>query len=185
MGDASVFDVAQYILGRKGPMTAMKLQKLVYYTQAWSLAWHNGLLFNEPIEAREHGPVVRTLWNDHRGQWLVKHLTQGDPDQLAEDATNIVDAVLGRYGGLDPEVLSELTHAEEPWRKAYEHGSSTVIDPNDLMMYYQKIGTELLQDFGPADAMDSFSFYLLLMQVTPENRHTEVDWGLPMGKEIW
>jgi uncharacterized phage-associated protein len=33
----SVFDVAQYILRRKGQMTTWKLQKLVYYSQAWSL----------------------------------------------------------------------------------------------------------------------------------------------------
>jgi antitoxin MazE len=25
----------------------------------------------------------------------------------------------------------------------------------------------------------------LLAQVTPENRHEEVDWGEPQGKEIW
>ncbi len=185
MADASVFDVAQYILRRKGSMTAMKLQKLVYYAQAWSLAWHYGLLFDEPIEAWDRGPIVRTLWNDHRGQWLVKHLSQGTAAQLAADESNIVDAVLGRYGGLDPEVLSELTHAEDPWRKAYEHGSSTVIDPNDLMIYYQKIGTELLHDLDPADGMDPFSFYLLLMQVTPENRPAAIDWGMPMGKEAW
>ena len=31
----SAVDVAAYILDQKGPMTAMKLQKLVYYGQAW------------------------------------------------------------------------------------------------------------------------------------------------------
>ncbi|MBI4870797.1 MAG: AbrB/MazE/SpoVT family DNA-binding domain-containing protein [Candidatus Riflebacteria bacterium] len=25
----------------------------------------------------------------------------------------------------------------------------------------------------------------LLRRVTPENTHSEVDWGIPMGKEIW
>jgi uncharacterized phage-associated protein len=32
-------DVAQFILERRGEMTAWKLQKLVYYSQAWSLVW--------------------------------------------------------------------------------------------------------------------------------------------------
>ncbi len=35
----SIFDVATYILKKKGPMTTWKLQKLVYYSQAWSLVW--------------------------------------------------------------------------------------------------------------------------------------------------
>ena len=38
---ASAHDVAAYILKKLGPMTAMKLQKLVYYCQAWSLVWGN------------------------------------------------------------------------------------------------------------------------------------------------
>ena len=25
----------------------------------------------------------------------------------------------------------------------------------------------------------------LLVQVTPENRHDEIDWGEPAGKELW
>ena len=33
---ASVFDAAAYILEKKGEMTTLKLQKLVYYAQAWS-----------------------------------------------------------------------------------------------------------------------------------------------------
>ena len=36
---ATVHDVAAYILMRRGQMTAMKLQKLVYYSQAWGLVW--------------------------------------------------------------------------------------------------------------------------------------------------
>ncbi|MDY6993563.1 MAG: hypothetical protein SVR94_13310 [Pseudomonadota bacterium] len=34
----NVFDVAAFILRELGEMSAMKLQKLIYYSQAWSLA---------------------------------------------------------------------------------------------------------------------------------------------------
>lgn len=46
---ASVFDVSAYILETKGPITAMKLQKLVYYAQAWSLVWDEAPIFDEKI----------------------------------------------------------------------------------------------------------------------------------------
>jgi uncharacterized phage-associated protein len=58
---ASAHDVAAYILSRQGRMTAMKLQKLVYYSQAWSVVWDERPLFPEKIEAWANGPVVRDL----------------------------------------------------------------------------------------------------------------------------
>ena len=44
---ASVFDVAVYILNSCGEMTAMKLHKLVYYAQAWSLVCDDSPLFDD------------------------------------------------------------------------------------------------------------------------------------------
>lgn len=58
---ASVYDVATYILEKQGAMTTWKLQKLVYYSQAWSLVWDDDVLFPEEIEAWANGPVVREL----------------------------------------------------------------------------------------------------------------------------
>jgi len=48
---ASVHDVACYILKKQSPMTTMKLQKLVYYCQAWSLVWDEKPLFKERMDA--------------------------------------------------------------------------------------------------------------------------------------
>lgn len=61
-------DVAKYILIKSGEMTAMKLQKLVYYAQTWSLVWNESPLFNEPIEAWTNGPMVRSVYAAHKGQ---------------------------------------------------------------------------------------------------------------------
>lgn len=43
----SVFDTAKYILEKCGTMSTMKLQKLCYYSQAWSLVWDDAPLFDE------------------------------------------------------------------------------------------------------------------------------------------
>jgi uncharacterized phage-associated protein len=48
---ATAHDVAAYILRGQGEMTAMKLEKLVYYAQAWSLVWDEEPLFKERVEA--------------------------------------------------------------------------------------------------------------------------------------
>ena len=68
---ADVFDVAKYILEKQGSMTTMKLQKLVYYSQAWSVVWDEKPIFEERIEAWASGPVVRELYEEHRGMFII------------------------------------------------------------------------------------------------------------------
>jgi hypothetical protein len=47
----SAHDFAAYVLAEQGEMTTWKLQKLVYYSQAWHLVWDGEPLFTERIEA--------------------------------------------------------------------------------------------------------------------------------------
>jgi len=116
---ASVLDVAECILKLHGRMTAMKLQKLAYYSQAWSLVWDERPMFREPIEAWANGPVVRKLFDAHRGKFEVKAGDiGGDPKRLDEDAKDTVRAVLKKYGDKGSNWLSDLTHREDPWREA-------------------------------------------------------------------
>jgi uncharacterized phage-associated protein len=118
---ASVFDVAAYILKKKGEMTAWKLQKLVYYSQAWSLVWDERPLFDERIEAWANGPVVPKLYKAHRGKFLVSSVPCEKPAALDDTARETIDAVLDYYGDMHPQELSDLTHSEAPWRNARGH----------------------------------------------------------------
>lgn len=114
-------DVAAYILQEKGEMTAMKLQKLVYYCQAWSLVWDAQELFPEVIEAWANGPVIPSLYKEHRGKFLVvSGDIKGNPEALRGEQKATVDAVLIGHGERSSWYLSELTHREAPWRKARE-----------------------------------------------------------------
>ena len=114
----SVFDVAKYILSKKNPISAMTLQKLVYYCQAWSIVWDGAQLFKEDIEAWANGPVVRALFNAHKGKYMIKELPTGNVKNLSLIQKETIDAVLKFYGGKSPLWLSDLTHREEPWLKA-------------------------------------------------------------------
>lgn len=116
----SVHDIAAFILKHQGAMTAMKLQKLVYYAQAWSLVWDEKPLFSERIEAWANGPVVPALYRAHRGKFFVSvgDFPAGDPDKVVGESRDTVLGVLRFYGDKDPEWLSDLTHAEKPWQNA-------------------------------------------------------------------
>lgn len=144
---ATVFDVANYILQKKGPISAMKLQKLVYYSQAWSLVWDDEPLFNEPIEAWMSGPVVRSLYEIHRGSFTVSqfHLQQyRKTNELTDSQKETVDSVLQGYGEKSAQWLSDLTHSEPPWKEARiglsenERGDN-VISLATMSEYYSSI----------------------------------------------
>ena len=142
----SVLDVAAYILRKQGAVTAMKLQKLVYYAQAWSLVWDDKPLFSERIEAWANGPVVRKLYNAHRGCYRVSRIRGGRLRKLNSEQHDTVDAVLAYYGGKSSQWLSDLSHMERPWRETRaryqlvdgERGNA-VIRHADMAEYYSSL----------------------------------------------
>ena len=140
-GKVNAPDIAAYILERMGPISAMKLQKLVYYAQAWSLVWTVRPLFANRIEAWANGPVVRDLCALHRGEFLVDSMP-GEAAALDGKARSIVDAVLTTYGHQSPQALSELTHSEQPWIEARQNAapgtrSEAEISHRSMRAYYR------------------------------------------------
>lgn len=123
-------------------MTAMKMQKLVYYAQAWHLARTDAPLFSEPIEAWVNGPVVRELYEQHRGQFALSHWPAGDSDALSVGQRRLAGEILDTYGEQTAAWLSEQTHSEEPWKRARQGlpdtaPSAAIIDTALMATYYR------------------------------------------------
>lgn len=141
---ASVHDVAAYILSKKSPITALKLQKLVYYSQAWSLVWDQDELFPEEFLAFANGPVVYELWNQYRSQFNILNSTCGSPEMLTPVQRETIDVILDSYGNLSASQLSLLTHSEDPWKIARNgiadlEPSSEVITKTSMAEYYSQV----------------------------------------------
>ena len=142
---ASVSDVARYILDRLVPegksLTAWKIQKLVYYCQAWSLTWDEKPLFDERIEAWADGPVCPDLYAKHRGKIHIKATDiEGDVSVFDDEKRATMDTVIEYYGGKTGRYLKDLTHMERPWIDARGdtppgHASDIEI-PRDAMAEY-------------------------------------------------
>ncbi|MDE0638377.1 MAG: DUF4065 domain-containing protein [Candidatus Poribacteria bacterium] len=128
-------------------MTTMKLQKLVYYSQAWSLVWDEKPLFEENIEAWANGPVVRELFDYHRGMYEISEIPIGNPRLLDQTQRDTVDAVLEYYGNRPAQWLIDLSHMEDPWIHArkglppLERGNR-VIPLDALANYYSSLPVE-------------------------------------------
>ena len=139
---ASVFDTAKYILTKLGEMSTMKLQKLCYYCQAWSLVWDDAPLFPEEFEAWANGPVCRELFHHTQGQFSVTADDEdGSIDNLTDNQKDTIDTVIAHYGEHNAQWLSQLTHLEDPWneaRKSVPNGDSSnnIITKESMAMYY-------------------------------------------------
>ncbi|MBQ8928081.1 MAG: SocA family protein [Oscillospiraceae bacterium] len=141
---ANVVDVAKYILGCQGEMSTMKLEKLCYYAQAWSLAWDGIPLFEEDFEAWANGPVCPALFRWHRKKFMIgaQDLPQMS-GELSERERETIREVLDYYGDKEAHWLSELTHKELPWKSARRRADarsgepcSEVITKSSMQEYY-------------------------------------------------
>lgn len=138
----TVFDVAKYILEENGSMSTMKLQKLCYYSQAWSLVWDDAPLFDEEFHAWANGPVCKELFYHTQGKFSVSASDEkGCSGNLDANQKETINIVLEHYASHDAQWLSQLTHMEDPWQKAREGipagvGCDRIISKESMAMYY-------------------------------------------------
>ena len=147
---ANVFDIAEYILGKLGFVSTMKLQKLAFYSQALSLVKTGEPLFQEQFQAWVNGPVCYELFARHRGKYIVGPDEIGGQHAISLDSqsSDLVDTVLETLGDLSGQSLSELTHREQPWRDA--RGDCGPRQPCDTV-----ITNEAIRDYYGSRACDN------------------------------
>ncbi|WP_218132908.1 Panacea domain-containing protein [Dyadobacter soli] len=126
----------------------MKHQKLLYYIQAWYLAFYHVPLFNGSFEAWIHGPVNRTIYDRYKdSKYIYSEMDLADitdltiVNRLDHHVKLHVDAVLDAYAGFSATQLEVMTHQEQPWveaRKGYApyERCETVIDNYTMQDYY-------------------------------------------------
>jgi uncharacterized phage-associated protein len=140
----SVLQIAKFITAQLGTVTTMKLQKLVYYCQAWSLAWEDEPLFPEDFEAWANGPVCPVLYNEHRGLFRVnisEFLTKVDDPDFSPETLETMDITIAHYSKFTPQELSDITHGELPWieaRRGFAPGEpgNVIITKESMRDYY-------------------------------------------------
>jgi uncharacterized phage-associated protein len=102
-------------------LTNLRLQKLLYYVQVWSLVMRGKPMFPEKIQAWVHGPVVKQVYREFASKGNLPIM----PEDLGELRFNIssqdrkfVASVWDSYKGYSASKLREMTHQEDPWKNA-------------------------------------------------------------------
>ena len=119
----TAFDVADFFLAKANsvgePITNLKLQKLVYYAQAWFLANKKKPLFDDDFEAWVHGPVHTGLYHKHKERGSAPIITELDLESVAKKFDNetfeFLNEVAEVYMPHGAYQLELMTHKEKPW----------------------------------------------------------------------
>jgi uncharacterized phage-associated protein len=125
--------VISYFNNEGTKITPLKLQKILYYIQAWHLVFFDkNPFFDEQPEAWVNGPVYRSVYGRFKDVWFSESKLKIDesPDEeknlnkyldklsITNEQKEFVSAVLRKYGVRSAEQLVYMTHIEEPWNKA-------------------------------------------------------------------
>lgn len=98
----------------------LRLQKLLYYVQGWSLALRNRPAFEEAIEAWTLGPVVRSVYDAFKpiGAQVIVPAVAGEPSGLSASDDQLIQTVWREYQKFSASELIRRTHDERPWKDA-------------------------------------------------------------------
>lgn len=132
-------------------MTNLKVNKLVYFAQAWSLVRFNKKLFDEDILAWQYGPVVQSVYNTFKpcGKNNIANVAGNySEDKFSEDELALLIDVAMQYGQFTAPKLVDITHKKNsPWSKVYKEHESNVISIESIKEYFSNL-----------KPMQSFSF---------------------------
>jgi len=141
---ADVIDIANYILeicreeseGDEYELIShLKLQKLVYFCQGYSIAFFNKPLFPDTIEAWPHGPVCPKLYHILKGYGSLPITASIEPEKISlnEEEKQLVRVVYDTYGQYSAMKLRKISHEEGPWKDTQ---TSAVISCEAMSKYF-------------------------------------------------
>ncbi|GHS98669.1 hypothetical protein AGMMS50276_20890 [Synergistales bacterium] len=130
-------------------MTPLKLQKLLYYCQGYSLGLYEKSLFEEAIHAWPHGPVFISVYNKYKafGGTPIPFESVVEP-VMDERAQKIAEMVMRYEGRFTAWALRDKTHMEKPWNYTYNKlGSNSRISEDIIREFFSsRFNDELPQE---------------------------------------
>ena len=141
--------IAEYILclaQEYGDLiTNLKLQKLLYYAQAWFMVNNNGeKLFEDEIEAWQYGPLVPAVYNEYsrfgRNPIILDDNCYSSKfDDLCDNVKEFLEEFCQQFFRYSATEMVTATHKEQPWIEAIEKGIRTPIDTDTMYRFYSEM----------------------------------------------
>lgn len=116
-------------------ITNLKLQKVLYFVQAYYLAKLGKPLFSDNLKAWKYGPVVPSVYRKYKDSGSNPIISEEDKSSLSEEDKKIVQKIWSTFGGYSASKLVDITHAHTPWKEANKKPSQ-IISNKALKEYY-------------------------------------------------
>lgn len=135
----SVTMIAEYFLwltrDQDEQISNLKLQKLLYYAQGYHLANYGVPLFNAPIHAWEHGPVVQEIYHKYKkyGKGGIPALESIRKQHYKDHEKKTIEWVFETFGKFSGIELRNMTHNEPLWQNTQ---NGQVIQPAQIREYF-------------------------------------------------
>lgn len=156
----NIKDLAEFVIrfcqSNQMSISNLKLQKILYYVQAWHLVYFNKHpLFDDVPEAWINGPVYREIYNTYKsnGSEEISDGIQSKENaynnalsllNISKEQEEYLRASLLYFGSLSAQKLVLRTHYEKPWNQAREglgelEYSDRVITHEMMCNYYSQV----------------------------------------------
>ncbi|MBD5585607.1 MAG: DUF4065 domain-containing protein [Clostridia bacterium] len=154
--------IARYIVNYSNKiddvwLSNLKLQKLLYFCQAYFLLDKGLPCFRDTIEAWDFGPVVPAVYHEFKrfgAGWIPpvkQYYHKPDPKKPFDfvtmdfDETSIdkktrklVEDVVDNFKDYNNVALTTLAHGQEPWKRAFSSSMGNTITNESLVDYFSK-----------------------------------------------
>ncbi len=125
-------------------ITHLKLQKLMFYAQSWSLVLFDKTLFEEDFQAWSHGPVLPSIYENYKQYGYDTIPVCSCDNEFTNEIISLLEDIKSIYGEKSAKYLENLTHSELPWLEArggisIEMRSITPISKTTMKNFYTKL----------------------------------------------
>lgn len=151
-------DIARYVIKYSNDqdygVSNLKLQKILYFIQAYFLIQTNHPCFREPIEAWDFGPVVPTVYKQYKMYasadvptmesyisfdgddiWKSKRIRFNKINIKDEDKI-LINKVVDKFSEYSATDLVTLTQHQTPWIDAFSSGKNNEISLDIIKDYF-------------------------------------------------
>lgn len=138
------------------PMTHLRLQKLLYYVQGWSLAMRGNPAFRDEIQAWKDGPVVPQVFQAYTH---LQHRPISQPKIrtpcLDDELRGFIHSIWESYKEYSATALRSKTHREAPWLTA--RGSTPPGKPSQEEITHESMLTFFRDEFEQHNQFETLS----------------------------
>ena len=136
--------ISKYIIKRcdekNRSISNLKLQKLLYFVRAEFLVSKGEPCFFEEIEAWDFGPVVPEVYRKYRiyGSASIPYIKGIDSGKILSGDKALIDRIVDECSKYSAAMLVEVTHAQDPWKKAYKRYQNNIITNDSIKRYFEE-----------------------------------------------